>query len=254
MATGLTIDAVIAAVLQADSTEAWNRTVSEVGPAFLGSLELVGQFPQRVLALRAAGRDEDADRLMRWNEAVQDTQAMGRIQSILIGAQSDRELTQLLERHRDEIQPKLVESALWESRQLLSGRGQMPPGMAELTAERILWIALAISDFLGDSRLKAQCLTLRSQIAVGRQDYEAAARDLIAAADLFRQQGEMFEVGRCLSILGDTFHERHRNHDAVHHYLEAIEILTACGDADALLAPTYESLAIAQRELEAQQH
>ncbi len=245
---GLTIDRLLEEVLGAGSRESWERSVDELGPLFLSDLELIGDFHHRVAELRAAGRAGDAGTLERWNRDVMGRREEDRLKTVLLEARSGDELERLLEEHRPAVTPALVESALEESRRLLTGEGPFPPMIAEQMVERILWVAVGVAGFLGDRALAAQCFTMRSRIAVAHGDYEAAARDLDAAAGLFREVGDLFEVGRCVSIIGDTLHERGRDEEALRRYEEAVGLLSEAEDADALLAPTLETMAATYQE------
>lgn len=68
------------------------------------------------------------------------------------------------------------------------------------------------------------------------------------AAGLFREVGDLFEAGRCISIIGDTLRESGREDEALVRYAESVELLTEAGDADALLALTLGTMAVTYQQ------
>lgn len=242
MSGSLTVDELVAIIEAADTDEDWQRSVSQYGPVLLSDLSLIYGLARRIVDASERGAVEEAARLERWRSAAQGANAENRLKETLSNVSTPPELDVLIAAHSADITPRLVQSALYEVQQLLSGSAGMPAFMALMSADHILWIALRLAEHLNQPDLIVECLLRRSQVFSMRGEPEASLQVVERAAQVAEAAHLTFELGKCLTIAGDALHEAGRDNEALAKWIASIEPLTET-DADALLGPTHEDIA-----------
>jgi tetratricopeptide (TPR) repeat protein len=223
----------------------WNGTLHRFGPHLVADPRLRQRLDALIPKIHALGREDDARALERWCAEVMSHRVdMERFERALRDAESDTDIDRVLENHRSCVSPNLVEQALTDIRRLLSDGSPVRWAMAVPAARRLVGVSLRIAAFLQDEVLQARCRLESCRIAFAVEEPETAEEELRAAIRLWRSVGNMYEVGRCLSLIGDAILRQDRAEEALAAWTEAADVLHASGErADALLGRTYRDIA-----------
>ncbi|WP_150476531.1 CHAT domain-containing protein [Streptomyces alboniger] len=233
------------AVLAARGPEEWNDTLERFGAQLMADPLLRQRLAALIPKIHGLGREDEARTLQRWcDEMTSHHVGVERFGQALQEAVDDADIDRVLVNHRSYVTPQLVDDTLTEIRRLLSDEAPIPLGIAVPGVRRLLGVSLRVAVFLQDEGLEARCRLESCRLAFALRQPETAAEELRAAAHLWRSVGNMFELGRCLSLVGDAMVRLDRKDEALTAFKEAVEVLREAGEgADALLGPTYQDIA-----------
>jgi CHAT domain-containing protein len=240
-------------VAHAGDDATWKRMLDEYGPTVFKSFDLMTGLAAHAIA-REKSEPDIAARVLRWLDEVGERHGQSKLQTLLMSVESDAEIRALIRSHANEATPRLGASAVGESRRLLN----QPHPMAAAIADRVLRRGELIAEFLGDKRLEADALFLRSKIDVKRGDLDRAIARCVEAAKIYGSLGEAFKEAQAIGQSGSLLLARERYDEAERVLMRSLDLLRDIPDADALLAPTFEELAMiaarARRYGEASHH
>ncbi|MCT9113642.1 CHAT domain-containing protein [Streptomyces mirabilis] len=239
------LSALVRAVLAVRDPDEWNGTLERFGAQLMADPHLRQRLAALIPKIHGLGREDEARTLQRWyDEMTSHRVETERFGQALRDAENDADIDRVLGNHPSYVTPQLVDESLTEIRRLLSDETPIPPDIAVPAVRRLLGVSLRIAVFLRDEELEARCRLESCRLAFALRQPETAAAELRAAARLWRSVGNMVELGRCLSLVGDAMVRLDRRDEALTALKEAVEVLREAGaGGDALLGPTYHDIA-----------